>query len=83
MYSLLVSHQFQDWDGGAFRFDKSRFLEYTSEPIEVHLRPLSIEAIECLKSWPCVLMDEGRAEELVRIARISELRDLGREIRWR
>lgn len=59
MYSLLVSHQFQDWDGGAFRFDKSRFLEYTSHPIEEQLRPLSIEAIECIKSWPCVLMEEG------------------------
>ncbi|MFH1006184.1 MAG: nucleotide-binding protein [Candidatus Latescibacterota bacterium] len=81
MYSLLVSHQFHDWDGGAFRFDKSRFLEYTSEPIEEQLRPLSIEAIECIRSWPCVLMEEGRAEEIVRIARISELRDLGREIR--
>lgn len=81
MYSLLVSHQFHDWDEGAFQFDKSRFLEYTSEPIQEQLRPLSIEAIECFKSWPCVLMDEGRAEELVRIARISDLRDLGREIR--
>ena len=81
VYSLLVSHQFQDWDGEAFRFDKSRFLEYTSEPIEEQLRPLSIEAIECIKSWPCVLMEEGRADELVRIARISELRDLGKEIR--
>lgn len=81
MYSLLVSHQFQDWDGGTFRFDSSRFLEYTSEPIEEQLRPLSIEAIECIQSWPCLLMEEGRAEELVRIARISELRDLGKEIR--
>lgn len=80
MYSLLVSYQFQNWDGGAFRFDKSRFLEYTSEPIEKQLRPLSVEAMECIKSWPCVLMEEGRADELVRIARISELRDLGREI---
>lgn len=81
MYSLLVSHQFKDWDGGTFRFDKSRFLEYTTEPIKEQLRTLSLEAIECLKSWPCVLMEEGRAEELVRIARISDLRDLGREIR--
>jgi predicted nucleotide-binding protein len=81
MYSLLVSHQFRDWDGGTFRFDKSRFLEYTSEPIEEQLRPLSIEAIECIQSWPCLLMEEGRAQEIVRIARISELRDLGREIR--
>jgi len=81
VYSLLVSHQFKDWDGGTFRFDKSRFLEYTTEPIKEQLRTLSLEAIECLKSWPCVLMEEGRAEELVRIARISDLRDLGREIR--
>lgn len=84
MYSLLVSHQFTDWDGGAFRFDKGRFLEFTSEAIQEQLRTLSIEAIECLISWPCVLMEEGRAEEVVRIARIldlSDLRDLGREIR--
>jgi hypothetical protein len=75
MYNLLVSHQFQDWDGGAFQFDKGRFLEHTSKPIEEQLRPLSIESIECIKSWPCVLMEEGRAEELVRIARISEIRE--------
>ncbi len=81
MYSLLVSHQFKDWDGGTFRFDKGRFLEYTSEVIKEQLRTLSLEAIACLSSWPCVLMEEGRAEEVVRIARISDLRDLGREIR--
>lgn len=81
MYSLVVSHQFNEWDGGAFRFDKSRFLEYTSDTIKVQLRSLSIEAIGCLKSWPCILMEEGRAEEVVRIARITELRDLGRELR--
>ena len=80
MYSLLVSHRFHDWDGGAVRFDKSRFLEYTSEPIRQQLRSLSIEAIECIRSWPCVLMEEGRAEEVVRIAHISELRDLGTEV---
>lgn len=81
MYSLLVSHQFNDWEGSVFRFDKSRLLEYTSDAIKIQLRPLSIEAIECLKSWPCILMEEGRAEEFVRIARITELRDLGSELR--
>lgn len=84
MYSLIVSHQFKDWDGGAFQFDKGRFLEFTSEAIREQLQTLSTEAIECLMSWPCVLMEEGRAEEVVRIARISalsELRDLSREIR--
>lgn len=81
MYSLIVSGHFEEWEGRAFRFDKSRFLEYTSDMIKEQLRPLSIEAIECLKSWPCVLIQEGRAEEIVRIARITELIDLGRELR--
>lgn len=81
MYSLIVSGHFEEWEGRAFRFDKSRFLEYTSDVIKEQLRPLSIEAIECLKSWPCVLIQEGRAEEIVRIARITELSDLGRELR--
>lgn len=81
VYSLIVSGQFEEWEGRTFRFDASRFLEYTSDLIKQQLRPLSIEAIECLKSWPCVLIQEGRAEETVRIARITELRDLGRELR--
>lgn len=79
MYNLIVSQQFNDWDEEAFRFDKSRYLEYTSESIKEQLRLLSIEAIECIKSWPCLLMEEGRAEEIVRIARIMELQDLGGE----
>lgn len=80
MYSLIVSGQFEELEGSTFRFDKSRFLEYTSDVTKELLRPLSIEAIECLKSWPCILIQEGRAEEIVRIARITELRDLGREL---
>lgn len=76
-----MSHQFEDWDGGAFQFSKGRFLEYTSDGIREQLRPLSIEAIDCIRSWPCVLMEEGRGEEHVRIGRISEARDLGTDIR--
>lgn len=84
MYNLLVSNQFKDWDSETFQFDKGRFLEFTSEAIRKQLRTLSIDATECLTSWPCVLMEEGRAEEVVRIARISDLSnlcDLDREIR--
>lgn len=80
VYSLLVSHEFEDWNGGAFQFSKGRFMEYTSDEIREQLWPLSTDAIECIKSWPCVLMEEGRGEEQVRIARISEFRDLGENI---
>jgi predicted nucleotide-binding protein len=81
VYSLIVSGRFEEWEGKTFRFEKSRFLEYTSDVIKEQLRPLSIEAIECMKSWPCILIQEGRAEEIVRIARITELSDLGGELR--
>jgi predicted nucleotide-binding protein len=81
VYNLVVSGQFDEWEGVVFRFDKSRFLEYTDEPLRLQLHHLSIEAVECLKSWPCVLMQEGRAEEVVRIARIVELREHTMELR--
>ena len=65
MYSLLVSHQFRDWDGGAFRFDKSRFLEYTSEPIEEQLRPLSIEAIGLIYNKALVKTPPASFDEVI------------------
>jgi predicted nucleotide-binding protein len=80
VYNLLVSHMFEDWDRESFQFSKSRFLEYTSEDIREQLRPLSTEAIECIRSWPCVIMEEGRGEEQVYIARILEFRDSGADI---
>lgn len=80
MYNLIVGTRFRDWDGGTFRFEKGRFLEYTREAIQEQLGAVSAEAIECLKSWPCALLDEGRAQEVVHIARILDIRDLGKEI---
>jgi len=80
VYNLVVSTQFQDWDGGGFRFEKGRFLEYTNDQIKMQIHSLSNDAIACIKSWPCILMQEGRSEEPVHIARISEFRDLGKEV---
>ncbi|MBL7650193.1 MAG: hypothetical protein JNK74_28865 [Candidatus Hydrogenedentes bacterium] len=80
MYSLLVWQKFRDWEGGAFSFDKNRFLEYTSATIKEQLGSLSKEAVDCLKSWPCVLMEEGFGEEIVHVVRIVELYDRGTEI---
>lgn len=81
MYNLLVSHTFRHWDGGVFSFDKNRFLEYTSAAIKEQLQSLSNEAIECIRSWPCVLMEEGFGEEVAHVVRILELHDSGKEIR--
>lgn len=53
--------------------ERERFLEGTEEKLRIALRGLSKEAQDCLTSSPCLLMEEGRTEE---IARIVELVDI-------
>jgi predicted nucleotide-binding protein len=81
VYSLLVSHQVEDQAEGAFEISKSRFLEYTSDSISVQLQTLSKEGIECIKSWPCVLMQEGRSEEVAHVGQITSVEDAGLNIK--
>lgn len=81
MYSLLVSHQIEDHAEGTFEIPRGRFLEYTSEAVSAQLQPLSIEAIDCIKSWPCVLMQEGRGEERAYVGRITAIHDAGADIK--
>ena len=73
MYTLLVTHLAAEQASGTFGLDRERYLEYTSDRISLPLGGLSQEAIECLCAWPCLLMEEGRAEEVVRLVRISKV----------
>jgi len=73
MFSLFVSHLAAEQGAGAFTIDRNRFLENTEDRYIAPLRGLSNEAKECLRSWPCVLMPEGRAEETVRIVEIVDI----------
>jgi predicted nucleotide-binding protein len=81
VYSLLVSHQVEDQAEGSFEFSKSRFLEYTSDSISVQLQALSKEGIECIKSWPCILMQEGRGQEVAHVGQITAVKDAGVNIK--
>jgi predicted nucleotide-binding protein len=73
MYSLFVSYQVGERNEGMFSMERNRFLEYTDNTISKLYRPLSIEAIECIKSWPCILMQEGRGQESAYIAQILNI----------
>lgn len=53
--------------------EKSRFLEYTPDSISTQLGTLSTEAIACIQSWPCILMDEGRGLEKAEIMEIMQI----------
>ncbi len=81
MYSLLVSHQVEDQAKSAVDISKSRFLEYTSDAISNQLKSLSIEAIDCMKSWPCILMQEGRGQEGALVVRITAIQVGARDIK--
>ena len=73
MYSLLISNLVEEKPTPAIEISKSRFLEYTSDAITNQLESLSVEAIECIKSWPCILMREGRGQEVAHIVQITAL----------
>lgn len=73
MYNLLVSSQFDGRREGTFEFSRSRFLEYSASSISAQLASLSAEAIECIKSWPCILLQEGRGQELAFLGHITAL----------
>jgi hypothetical protein len=63
MYSLLVSTKVAEEGERIREFPRERFLEYTSDSISVQLQSLSKEAMNCITSWPSLLIQEGRAEE--------------------
>ena len=73
MYNLFVSYQVEERNEGEFNMEKNRFLEYTDDTISALYHPLSTEAIECIKSWPCILMQEGRGQESAYIAQILNI----------
>lgn len=74
MYSLLVSYQESGNPFPVMHIDQDRFLEYTSDPIRTQLANLSLEAAECLQSWPCLFMQEGRGEEVAHLIQVSSIK---------
>lgn len=77
MYNLIVSNQVGGDDGSSLDVPERRFLEYTGTPISQQLSSLSVEAIRSLKSWPCLLMREGRGEEEAQLVEIQSIRRAG------
>jgi len=81
MYSLLVSHAVSEKTEGAFAIDSSRFLEYTADSIALQLKTLSIEASQTIRSWPCILMQEGRGQEEAHVVEITHLALSGGDVK--
>lgn len=82
MYSLIVANELPGLGGrGIVTMDTGRFLEYTSDGIVGVLSSLSIEAQECLASWPSILMLEGRGLSPAFVGYVSAIELSGSVIR--
>lgn len=80
MYNLIVSALFKARDVNDFTIDKSRFLEGTANAIQPQLESVSKQAIEYLSSWPCLVMNEGKADEAAVVAKIESLSSDSKEL---
>lgn len=79
MYNLFVTAQDGAWDRPFYEYDRSRFLEYTSEKISESFTKLTPRIIAKLKAMPCLFAYEG-SEGNVRIGRLTSVKERGRKL---
>lgn len=80
MYTLLVTGAAAEQDHGDFRMPLGRFLEFTDDGLIAKLKPITASAVDHLRMWPCVLMEEGVADEKVRIGQLTDASQNSREV---
>jgi hypothetical protein len=80
VYSLLVSQVADEEAFDQIVLDRNRFLEYTADAIKMQLSTLTADAVDHIKSYPCLLIAEGKGAEIARLVRIRELRVKAREL---
>ncbi len=74
MYNLIVWGALEDHLREDFlEIERGRFLEYTGNDIKTQLNSLSNEAITSIKSWPSLIMEEGRGEECAYVVQILDI----------
>jgi hypothetical protein len=80
MYNLIVTGAEGAWANKFYKADRSRFLEFTTDELASTLKPLTPSAIEVLKSIPCLFAYEAVIGGDMRIGRLKEIRERGRDI---
>jgi predicted nucleotide-binding protein len=83
VYSLLVAYTAHDLSVRDIAVPLDRFLEYTDGDITSQIETLSHEAIDFLSSHPCLLMEEGRGEEVARVVKLTQIAPATGSIRVR
>lgn len=80
MYNFLVTSQDGAWDQPGYEYDKSRFLEYTSDDIAASFKELKEPQLAALMELPCLFAYEGTRQPL-RVGRVEvKLRNNGKTL---
>lgn len=79
MFNFLVTSRDGAWDLPGYEYERSRFLEYTSDDIAASFRELKEAQIKALVDLPCLFAYEGTSEPM-RVGRLKsvKLRNNGR-----
>jgi hypothetical protein len=79
MYNLLVTAQSGAWDKTHYKFDRSRFREYTNDDIAESFKVLTEAHKSRLKSLPCLFAYEG-TEGVAKIGTLTNIAERDREL---
>lgn len=72
MFNFFVTAESDAWDKMGYEYDRSRFLEYTTDEIALSFRELKAPQLEVLKELPCLFAYEG--QEAMRLGRLKKIR---------
>lgn len=73
MFNFLVTAEIGAWDRPGYEYDRSRFLEYTSEDISASVRELKAPQLKALTEMPCLFAYEG-TDEPMRVGRLKKVK---------
>lgn len=73
MFNFLVTSIDGAWDQPGYEYERSRFLEYTSDDIAASFRELKAAQIKALVDLPCLFAYEG-ASEPMRVGRLKSVK---------
>jgi len=73
MYNFLVTAQDGAWKQAGYEYDRSRFLEYTSDEIANRFHELKSPQIEALLKLPCLFAYEGNRQPM-RVGKLVKIR---------
>jgi hypothetical protein len=79
MYNFLVTAQDGAWKKLGYEYERSRFLEYTSDDIASRFQELKSPQIEALLKLPCLFAYEGSSESM-RVGKLLKIRNRGGDL---